>query len=80
MGGVFRRYDHGMAHIEVPISDEKVLDLLREKFELSEGKGRIVGVEVARQPPVSNSTISHIVSVKIDFGLELGTVEDLVGY
>ena len=69
-----------MAHIEVPISDEKVIALLREKFDLEEGKGRIKSILVTTQPPTSNTTISHVVSVQIDFGLELGTVEELVGY
>ncbi|MDQ0645537.1 hypothetical protein [Microbacterium murale] len=69
-----------MASIEVPISDEKIITLLKEKYGLDFGKGRLQGIEVTREPQVSNSSISHIVSVRLDFGLELGEIEDLVGY
>ncbi|MEV8272693.1 hypothetical protein [Microbacterium sp. NPDC077184] len=69
-----------MASIQVPVSDEKLLALLAESRGLDVGKGRVSAIDVVAQPPVSNSNVSHHVSVTIEFGLELGEVETLVGY
>ena len=69
-----------MATIEVPISDDKIMELLREKHGFDPDPRVVRSIEVTRQSPVSNSSISHVVSVQLDFGLELGEIEDLVGY
>ncbi|CAL4859677.1 hypothetical protein [Microbacterium sp. MM2322] len=69
-----------MASIQVPISDEKLLALLTESRGLDVGKGVVRNLDVVADPPVANSKISHRVSVTIEFGLELGEVETLVGY
>lgn len=69
-----------MASIEVPISDEKILALLQEKYGLVVGSGMVTKLDVHTEAPVSNSTISHMVKVQISFPLDLGVVEDLVGF
>jgi hypothetical protein len=69
-----------MATIQVPVSDDKILELLHEKYGLDRGSGRVVDVEVKHVPLTNNTTISHTITVSISFGLELGEIEDLVGY
>lgn len=69
-----------MATIEVPISDDKILELLREKHGFDPDPRAVRSIEVTHQPPTANTTVSHVVSVHLDFGLELGEIEDLVGY
>ena len=64
----------------MPISDEKLLQLLREKYGLERGKTILHSVEIDTLAPVSNSSTSHRVRVTFEAGLELGEAEDLVGF
>jgi hypothetical protein len=69
-----------MASIEMPISEEKLLELLREKYGLEPGKARLVDVEIQALPPVGNSRTSHEVRVTFECGLDLGEAGTLVGF
>lgn len=69
-----------MANIEVRISDEAILEYLRKERGLDEGKGRIESIEVEQYPPVQNSKVSHIVTVRVQFGLDLGELRKLAEF
>ncbi|UIN31886.1 hypothetical protein [Microbacterium binotii] len=68
-----------MASVQIPIDDDKILDYIRENYGLVEGKSRVLAVEVEAQPRAANSSISHVVTVSIRYGLELGEIEKLAG-
>lgn len=69
-----------MATIEVPISDDKIMELLREKYGFDPDPRLIQSVDVTHQPPTANTPSSHTVSVQLDFDLGPGDVESLVGH
>lgn len=80
LAGSSRRYASSMASIEVPISDEAILDYLRKERGLQEGKTFVIGVSVEPQPMGSNSNISHVVKVELSYGLELGQLRALADF
>jgi len=69
-----------MASIEIPVSDEKILQHLRETRGLQEGKTHVISVMVTPQPAVANSNISHLAKVEITYGLELGELRALADF
>lgn len=69
-----------MASIEIPISDDKILDHLRTERGLQEGKTFDIDVMVEARPPERNSSVSHVVTVQLRYGLQLGEIERLVEF
>lgn len=69
-----------MASIEIPISDDTILDYLRKERGLVEGQSVVISVSVEQNAPVSNSTISHIAKVEISYGLQLGELRALADF
>ena len=65
------------ASVQIPIDDEKILDYIRDNHGQVEGKSRDLGVEVQSLPRAANSSISHVVTVTIRYGLRLGEIEKL---
>lgn len=80
LGRALSVYARGMASINVPVSDEKILALLQAEHGLAVGKGELEALEVQTNPPASNSIMSHEVSVTLKFYLRLGEVETLIGF
>lgn len=66
-----------MATIQIHVSDDKILQYLRDDRNFSEGRSNNIQVEVEARPPVQNSKISHVVHVTVTYGLELGEIEKL---
>jgi len=69
-----------MASVEIRIPDEKLLEYLREQRGFAEGQTHEISVEVEAQPPIANSTISHVAVVTLRYGLQLGQLEKLVEF
>lgn len=66
-----------MAHIKRFIDDQKLIDHIKETRGFEQGKTRDVSVEIVSQPPVTNSSISHVVKITASYGLKLDEVDEL---
>lgn len=68
-----------MAHVTVEVPDDEILGLIKRLRGLEPGKtsGR-TKVRIEPVPPVSNSTVSHIVTVELSYGMQLGELDELI--
>ncbi|MDI2098006.1 hypothetical protein [Ruicaihuangia caeni] len=69
-----------MASVEILISDQKILEYVREKYGLHEGENVGVEVSVETQLPVHNSVVSHLVKVELTYPMEFGELERLAEF
>ena len=70
-----------MAEITVYVSDDKILEYLRDKRELDLGsRAANVNVSVKPVPLVANSSVSHEVTVSVTYGLQIGELRSLTEF
>ncbi|GEB94382.1 hypothetical protein [Microbacterium lacticum] len=66
-----------MAKIQRYIDDQKIIDYVSTAYGFDQGKSHDVSVEIESQPPVMNSSTSHVVKVTVSYGLKLDEVDKL---
>lgn len=68
-----------MASVTIEVPDEEILDLVEKTRGLQ--RGSVVErpeVTLKSQPPTSNTTVSHLVTVTLTYAFELGEIDPLI--
>lgn len=68
-----------MANVTIEVPDEQILELVERTRGLECGDAvRPPQITLQSQPPVSNSKVSHLVTVTLTYAFELGEIDPLI--